>query len=118
MINSKVERGDTLVLKSGVNVVVQSTKYEGDTLIRFDYVNNAEDSPMRRTAWPSDIMTLLRKAPKVQMPADSNVKKEMPLAAVEAPEHPALKTLATPVKTETATETATKKHLVKQGKGK
>lgn len=62
-----VEKGDTVAIRSGgvetsVEVVSVRPDYERPGhFLRFDYINHAEASPMRRTAWPSDMIRVVRK---------------------------------------------------------
>lgn len=64
-----VEKGDFVAIKDGhggtMEVEVMSVKpdYEKNSFLRFDYINHQETSPMRRTAWPSDMIRVLRKNP-------------------------------------------------------
>lgn len=64
-MNSKVEKGDTVALRDGRSVTVMSVKpdYETGGFVRFDFIDPSEASPMRRTAYPSDLLQILRKNP-------------------------------------------------------
>lgn len=65
-----VEKGDTVALKDGRSVEVLKVLQDYDKpgqFVRFDYVDNNEPSPMRRTAWPSDLLRILRKCTKAKL---------------------------------------------------
>lgn len=77
-----IEKGDILALKGGQEVEVLSVKMDGNDLRRFDYVDRGEESPMRRTEYPSAILRLIRKGtikqidPMKQYPHDQTLPKE------------------------------------------
>jgi hypothetical protein len=78
-MNMKVEKGDIVALRDGRTVEVLSVKpdYEHPgAIVRFDYVDRREASPMRRTDYPSLIINILRKGqpaidPKMPRPGDN-----------------------------------------------
>lgn len=61
MSQATLDRGDVIALKNGQRVEVLSVKMDGNTLLRFDYVDRSESSPMRRTEYPSAISAILQK---------------------------------------------------------
>lgn len=67
MNNSIVEKGDVVALKDGKRVEVLSVKLDHEkgpgAIYRFDYIDRAEASPMRRVGYPSEISSILRKNP-------------------------------------------------------
>jgi len=70
-MNQILEVGDIVALKDGREVEVLSIKKDYSTeggFIRFDYLNRKEDSPMRRTAYPSDMVRIIRKNQINKMP--------------------------------------------------
>lgn len=82
MLNN-IEKGDTVVIKDvegitrTVTVLSVKTDYERPgSFIRFDYINPFEASPMRRTAYPKELMSIVRKSsiktmdPKSPRPGD------------------------------------------------
>jgi len=88
-MNMNVEKGDTVALRDGRTVVVLGVKpdYEHPgSIIRFDYVNPSERSPMRKTGYPSEILNILKKNPnkapdpKAERPYDN--KKPDPTEVV------------------------------------
>lgn len=72
-MNQVLERGDVVALKNGIQAEVQSVRMDGERLIRFDYINRSEASPMRRTAYPSELLQVLRKNPN-KPPAPTTVR--------------------------------------------
>lgn len=108
MITNQIERGDILALKDGRQVEVLTVRMEGEELRRFDYIDRNEVSPMRKTAYPSEINTLIRKSVAKKAPGpletrthDNPVPKPIPVTVVnhEAnPEaHPAVSQAPAPV---------------------
>lgn len=105
-----VEKGDIIAIKvngAQKSVEVLSVKTNGDELYRFDYVDRSEVSPMRRTEYPSCIISILRKGvvrnpdPKLQRPFDNPVIKPTQVVIVNEEAntevHPAVKKPAQPV---------------------
>lgn len=95
-MNHKVEKGDILALKGGKTVEVLSVKpdYEReDSILRFDYIDRSELSPMRRTAYPSEIINILRKNqrpspdPKSVRSYDNPVAKPTKVIIVDGKEY-------------------------------
>lgn len=72
-MNQVLEKGDIVALKNGKRVEIQSVRMDGDRLIRFDYLDRTEASPMRRTAYPSELLQILIKHPK-QSPDPKEVR--------------------------------------------
>jgi hypothetical protein len=78
-MNMKVEKGDIVALKDGREVEILAVKpdYEHPgAIMRFDYIYRKEASPMRRTEYPSCIVSILRKGtppidPKAVRPGDN-----------------------------------------------
>ncbi len=69
-MNGKVEKGDTVAIKDGAggtkSVTVMSVKPDYERpghFLRFDYIDPNESSPMRRTAWPTEMVQIIRKNP-------------------------------------------------------
>lgn len=113
MINAILEVHDIVALRDGREVEVLSIKpdygVEGG-FIRFDYLDRKEASPMRRTAYPSELRCILRKStaakapdPKVQRPYDLKDQQPSPLPVTVVNEaanpqvHKAVKAPAKPV---------------------
>ena len=78
-MNMTVEKGDIVALRDGRTVEVLSVKpdYEKQgAILRFDFIDRNERSPMRRTEYPSIIINILRKGkqapdPKAVRPHDN-----------------------------------------------
>lgn len=106
-MNLTVEKGDIVALKDGRRVEILSVRLDGESLLRFDYLDRMELSPMRRTAYPSELGSILRKSerpkvdPKVERTYDNppipptKVEIVNPLAGPQV--HPAVKAPAQPV---------------------
>lgn len=113
-MNATVEKGDVLALKDGREVEVLSVKTNGDEMYRFDFIDRKEESPMRRTAYPSEILRLIRKNqrppfdPKVEQSYDNPKAPPLPVTIVNqdaGPQvHPAVKQPAQPVQRRTKTD--------------
>lgn len=82
---SNIEKGDTVVVRDPEgntrNVVVLSVKPDYERpggFVRFDYIDQNEASPMRRTAYPKELMSIVRKStvkpldPKAPRPGDES----------------------------------------------
>lgn len=87
-----IEKGDIVALKTGGEVEILSVKMDGDELRRFDYVDRRDASPMRKTAYPSEILRLLRKGvirnpnPLAERPYDNTVThKPSPIETNHSP---------------------------------
>lgn len=124
MITNKIERGDILALKDGRQVEVLTVRMEGEELRRFDYIDRSESSPMRKTAYPSEINTVIRKSimkkppePLATRPHDNAMPGPIPVTVVnlEANKyvHPAVLQPAQPVLSRGKTDLE-----IKKGKGK
>lgn len=89
MNNQTIEKGDIVALKDGREVEVLSVKKDGNELRRFDYVDRATESPMRKTEYPSAILRLLRKGnlrkvdPLAVLPHDNPIIPPLPVRIVE-----------------------------------
>lgn len=83
MLNN-LEKGDKVVIRNDQGethtVTVLSVKIDYErtgAFVRFDYINYAEASPMRRTAYPKELMSIISKAvvkkidPKESRPGDT-----------------------------------------------
>jgi hypothetical protein len=90
---SNIEKGDTVVIRDteGIThkVTVLSVKpdYERPgAFIRFDYINYGEASPMRRTAYPKELMSIVSKtqvhAPDPKAPRPGDGPANVPQSAV------------------------------------
>lgn len=111
-MESNLEKGDTVALRDGRSVEVLKVlpDYEKPGgFIRFDYVDHSEASPMRRTAYPSELLRIVRKTVKKTLdpfavrPNDDPKPSPIPVsivnqeagpqvhAAVKAPAKPVLK---------------------------
>lgn len=111
-MNQILEVHDIVALKDGREVEVLSIKpdygQEGG-FIRFDYLDRKEASPMRRTAYPSELIRILRKGnvpkapdPKERRPYDlKDDGAPLPVTIVNEaanPQvHPAVRAPAKPV---------------------
>lgn len=86
-----IEKGDTIALKDGREVEVLSVKMDGNELRRFDFLDRKEESPMRRTEYPSAILRLLRKGtlrkidPKQEQPHDNPIAPPLKVEVVNKP---------------------------------
>lgn len=67
MLNN-LEKGDTVVIRDEngqtkqVTVLSVKIDYENPgSFVRFDYINYNEPSPMRRTAYPKEMVSIIRK---------------------------------------------------------
>ncbi len=83
---TNIEKGDLVVIKDAqtgtthtVEVLSVKPDYERPgNFARFDYINRAESSPIRRTAWPKELLNIVRKTavkamdPKAQRPSEMN----------------------------------------------
>lgn len=75
---NQLEKGDIVAIKGrATEVEVQSVRKDGDHIIRFDYLDRSEASPMRRTAYPSELISILRK----------NTRNVLPPKAVHPSDH-------------------------------
>lgn len=114
-MNMTVEKGDIVAMRDGRRVEVLSVRLDGDALLRFDYIDRQEVSPMRRTAYPSEMGSILRKAerpptdPKKVRVYDEPVlpptKVEIVNQDVGPQVHPAVKAPAKPVLRRVKTDT-------------
>jgi hypothetical protein len=81
---SNIEKGDIVVIKDPdgatkkVTVLAVKPDYEHPgAFIRFDYIDYGEASPMRRTAYPRELLSIVQKTaskaldPKAPRPGDS-----------------------------------------------
>lgn len=91
MTQQVIEKGDIIALKDGREVEVLSIRMDGDRMLRFDYLDRKEASPMRKTAYPSEIRSLLRKNtrtpfnPKAAQAYDNPTVKPIPVHIVDDP---------------------------------
>lgn len=94
-MNQVLEKGDIVALKNGREVEVLTVKpdYEREgAVLRFDYIDRSEASPMRRTAYPSEINRVLRKNPrpapdpKAQRPYDTPIAEPTKVIIVNGEE--------------------------------
>lgn len=81
---TNLEKGDTVALRdengATKTVTVLSVKQDYEkagAFVRFDYINYGEPSPMRRTAYPKELLSIIRKNtaktidPKLPRPGDA-----------------------------------------------
>lgn len=68
-----LEKGDIVALRDGRQVEILSVRMDGDTILRFDYLDRREPSPMRRTEYPSALGTILRKG-EIRNPEPKEVR--------------------------------------------
>lgn len=86
MLNN-LEKGDIVAIRNvdgaTCSVTVLSVKIDYErpgAFVRFDYINYTEPSPMRRTAYPKELVSIIRKAnvkvldPKQPRPGDGAIK--------------------------------------------
>lgn len=62
--HNEIERGDTIATKDGKAFRVLSVYKSGNEVTRVEGVNDSDESPKRTPLLPSDIIRILRKAPK------------------------------------------------------
>lgn len=119
-MNQNLEVHDVVALRDGREVEVLSIKPDYGTeggFIRFDYLDRKEASPMRRTAYPSELLRILRKGqinkapdPKEQRTYDLKDQTPPPTPVTIINEganpqvHPAVKAPAKPVTSRTKTD--------------
>ena len=67
---TKLEKGDVVAIRNAAGetkqVTVLSVKPDYDQVgafLRFDYIDHSEASPMRRTAYPKELLQILKKSP-------------------------------------------------------
>lgn len=91
-MEATLEKGDIISLKNGKRVEVLSVRMDGNTLLRFDYIDRSEVSPMRRTEYPSAITAMLQKVkvktpdPKDERPYDNAKPKPQEVIVVNGKE--------------------------------
>lgn len=91
-MDNQLEKGDVIALKNGKRVEVLSVRTDGNTLLRFDYIDRSEVSPMRRTEYPSAISAMLQKSknrsndPKDERPYDNPKPKPQEVIVVNGKE--------------------------------
>lgn len=93
MMQMTIEKGDIIALKDGREVEVLSIRMDGDRMLRFDYLDRREASPMRKTEYPSAIVRLLRKNarkpfdPKAQQAYDDPKNKPQEVIVINGQEY-------------------------------
>jgi hypothetical protein len=86
---TNLEKGDVVAIRNATgetrSVTVLSVKQDYDqpgAFLRFDYIDHAEPSPMRRTAYPKELVQILKKTtipkldPKAPRPGDSQTPQK------------------------------------------
>lgn len=62
--SNEIERGDTIATKDRKTLRILSVYKSGNEILRVEGVDDSSDSPKRIPVLPSDIIRILRKAPK------------------------------------------------------
>ncbi len=78
-MHNNLEKGDVVAIRNAagdtrqVTVLQVRQSYENPgQFLRFDYIDHAEASPMRRTAYPKELLQILKKntTPKIDPKSD------------------------------------------------
>jgi hypothetical protein len=85
MIQSEIEKGDTILLKDGRSVRVLSTYSPAGKLVHVNVVDDANPSPMRESVFEKDIAKILCKGKKFntmedKLPPEQAVKSKEPIS--------------------------------------
>ncbi len=63
---NEIERNDTIATKDGRSMRVLSVYKSGNEILKVDAIDDSNESPKRTPLLPSDIIRILRKAPKAE----------------------------------------------------